>query len=128
MNLLDNRLVDTVMRTSIFGYFIEKWAEDEVRQVTLCALDTFSKVDAKFDNPIFVWAHVMIPHPPWLFGPNGEKVTPQKPLLISDNPEFRDSGSEPKSRYIDQLQFANKKTISIVKEILENDSYSIIPT
>ncbi len=79
-----------------------------------------------FDEPVFVWAHIMTPHPPWIFGPNGEEITPGKPLLITDNPEFRDSGWEPKIQYVQQVQFANKKTISIVEEILDKDSHSII--
>ena len=41
--VLDNRLVDTLARTSIFGYFIERWAECETIQVTLCVFEEFSK-------------------------------------------------------------------------------------
>ena len=126
VNMLDNELVDTLARTSIFGYFVERFAEDELRQVTLCAFDEFSKMGEEFEKPVFVWAHVMLPHPPWLFGPNGEEITPGKPLLVSDNPEFRGSGWVPKNQYIEQLQFANKKTIEVVEKILEKDSSSII--
>ena len=68
----------------------------------------------------------MLPHPPWIWGPNGEEITPGKPLLITDNPEFRDAGWEPKQQFIQQVQFANKKTIEIVNKILDNDPYSII--
>ena len=57
---------------------------------------------------------------------NGEEITPGKPLLITDNPEFRDSGWDVKRQYIQQVQFANKKTTEIVEKILENDSNSII--
>jgi len=119
-------LVDTLARTTMFGYFIERWSEDEMRQVTLCAFENFGNAGNVFDKPVFVWAHIMTPHPPWIFGPNGEEITPGKPLLITDNPEFRDSGWEPKIQYVQQVQFANKKTISIVEEILEKDSHSII--
>ena len=126
IHFLDNRLVDTLARTTMFGYFIERWSEDEMRQVTLCAFENFGTAGNVFDKPVFVWAHIMTPHPPWIFGPNGEEITPGKPLLITDNPEFRDSGWEPKIQYVQQVQFANKKTISIVEEILEKDSHSII--
>ena len=126
IHFLDNRLVDTLARTTMFGYFIERWSEDEMRQVTLCAFENFGTAGNVFDKPVFVWAHIMTPHPPWIFGPNGEEITPGKPLLITDNPEFRDSGWEPKIQYVQQVQFANKKTISIVEEILEKNSHSII--
>ena len=124
--LLDNRLVDVLARTSIFGYYVERWAEGELRQVTLCAFENFGNAGNVFDEPVFVWAHVMLPHPPWIFGPNGEEITPGKPLLITDNPEFRDSGWEPKRQYIQQVQFANKKTIEAVENILENNKNAII--
>ncbi|MDC0241321.1 hypothetical protein OAK66_02690 [Candidatus Nitrosopelagicus sp.] len=124
--VLDNRLVDVIARTSIVGYFVERWAEAELRQVTVCALDKFSESGKLFSEPTFVWAHIMLPHPPWIFGPNGEEITPGNPLLITDNPEFRESGWEPRQQYIQQLQFANKKTIQLVDQILENDPFSII--
>jgi len=124
--LLDNRLVDVLARTSIFGYYVERWAEGELRQVTLCAFENFGNAGNVFDEPVFVWAHLMLPHPPWVFGPNGEEITPGKPLLITDNPEFRDSGWEPKRQYIQQVQFANKKTIEVVENILENNKNVII--
>ena len=124
--LLDNRLVDVLARTSIFGYYVERWAEGELRQATLCAFENFADAGNVFDEPVFVWAHVMLPHPPWIFGPNGEEITPGKPLLITDNPEFRDSGWEPKIQYIQQVQFANKKTIEVIENILENNKNVII--
>ena len=124
--LLDNRLVDVLARTSIFGYYVERWAEAELRQATLCAFDEFGNAGKVFEEPTFVWAHIMLPHPPWIFGPNGEEITPGKPLLITDNPEFRDSGWEPKIQYIQQVQFANKKTMEVVEKILENNKNSII--
>jgi len=124
--ILDNRLVDTLIRTSIAGYFVERWAEAELRQVTLCTLNKFPESGNVFSDPTFVWAHVMLPHPPWIFGPNGEEITPGNPLLITDNPEFRESGWEPRQQYIQQLQFANKKTVQAVDKILENDPFSII--
>ena len=41
--LLDNSLFDALARTSIFGYFVERWAEDDLRQATVCALENFSE-------------------------------------------------------------------------------------
>lgn len=124
--LLDNRLVDVLGRTSIFGYYVERWAEAELRETTLCAFKNFGEAGKVFEQPVFVWAHIMLPHPPWIFGPNGEEITPGQPLLITDNPEFRDSGWEPKLQYIQQVQFANKKTIEAIEKILENNKNSII--
>ena len=123
---MDNRLVDALSRISIFGYYVERWAEAELRQVTVCTLDKFPESGNVFSEPTFIWAHVFLPHPPWIWGPNGEHITPGNPLLITDNPEYRDAGWEPKRQFIQQTQFANKMTIKAVDEILEKDPYSII--
>ena len=124
--LLENRIFDLLGRTSIFGYYVERWAESEHRQVILCTFDNLPTASDVFDEPVFVWAHIMLPHPPWVFGPNGEEITPGKPLLITDNPEFRDSGWEPKKQYSQQVEFVNKKTMEIVEKILERNNNSII--
>jgi len=57
--LLENRLVDVLARTSIFGYYVERWAEGELRQVILCAFENFGNAGNVFDEPVFVWAHNM---------------------------------------------------------------------
>ena len=124
--LFENRILDILGRTSIFGYYVERWAEGEHRQVILCTFEKLPAASNVFEEPVFVWAHVMLPHPPWVFGPNGEEITPGKPLLITNNPEFRDSGWEPKKQYVQQVEFANKKTIEAIEGILEHNSNSII--
>ena len=126
INLLDNVLFDTLARTTVFGYFIERWSEDELRDVTICAFDEFGQAGNEFDEPVFVWAHIMLPHPPWIFGPNGEHITPGKPLLLTDNPEFRNSEWDSKIQYIQQVEFANKKTTQVIDNILKDNSNSII--
>ena len=126
VDLLNNKLIDSLARMSIFGYFVERWGEAEQRKVTKCALDEFPTISQKINSPFFVWAHVLLPHPPWIFGPNGEEITPGKPLILTDNPEYRDSGWDPKLQYIQQLEFSNKNIKNIVNQIFEIDPYSII--
>ena len=62
----------------------------------------------------------MSPHPPYLFGPNGESL----------NPEFLAIGAaswDNKSGYVNQVQYINKKIIETVDKILqENDSAPVI--
>ena len=127
VHILNNRLLDSTLRTTIFGYFIERWDEDERRNVVRCTFNELPNLKENFqDEPIFVLAHLMLPHPPWIFGPNGENVTPGKPLLITDNPEYRDSKEISKIQYLQQVEFANKKTIEFVNEILDQNEQPII--
>jgi glycosyltransferase A (GT-A) superfamily protein (DUF2064 family) len=62
----------------------------------------------------------MSPHPPYLFGPNGESL----------NPEFLSIGAaswDNKSGYVNQIQYINKKVIETIDQILQkNDIQPVI--
>ena len=64
VNLLDNKLFDTISRTTIFGYFVERLWEDEMRKSIMCAFEEFSSVEENFEEPVFVWVHIAVPHSP----------------------------------------------------------------
>ncbi len=76
-------------------------------------LYTFSKL-AKIPNingPKFVFAHIVAPHPPYLFGENGESV-PDTKLTMGGGTWSQ------KEDYLKQLTFVNKEVEKIVSEIL----------
>ena len=129
IHLMDNRLFDTVARTSMIGYFIERWSEDLQRQIILCAFEELPKISSYYEEPVFVWSHIMLPHFPLIFGANGEPITPGESLLVMNNPhvfEGTDSSWNIKQQFLQQLQFANKKSIKLIDKILENEKQSII--
>lgn len=59
-------------------------------------------------GPIFTFAHLLTPHPPYVFGRKGEKIT--RALLSTE--------WEPKERYLDELIFLNKKLTVLVEQLL----------
>ncbi len=129
IHLMDNRLFDTVARTSMIGYFIERWSEDLQRQIIICAFEELPKISSYYEEPVFVWSHIISPHFPSIFGANGEPVTPGESLLVMNNPhvfEGTDSSWNIKQQFLQQLQFANKKSMEFVDKILENEKQSII--
>ena len=129
IHLMDNRLFDTVARTSMIGYFIERWSEDMQRQIILSAFEELPKISSYYEEPVFAWSHIMIPHFPLIFGADGEPVTPGESLLVMNNPhlfEGTDSSWNIKQQFLQQLQFANKKSIKLIDKILENEKQSII--
>ena len=83
-----------------------------------CSLDTLLNVSEQFDVPIVVWAHLLLPHPPYLFGPNGEHVE-------SDTIEITDSWGDGVG-YINQVMFANKKMTEFVESVKNNETQPII--
>ena len=111
-------LLDAVARTSMIGYFIERWSEEDARNMILCVFTELPTVKDNYDEPIFVFAHIIFPHPPYIFGPNGEKVTPGN-LYNSEK-------WDEKLAYLDQLKFANKKSSEVIDNLLENKEYQPI--
>jgi len=126
IHLMDNRLFDAVGRTSMIGYFIERWSEEQQRQIILCDFEELPKINDYFEERIFVWSHITLPHFPLIFGPNGEPITPGTSLLTMNHPEYTDNSWDVKQQFVQQIQFANKKSIEFIDKILENEKRSII--
>lgn len=84
-------------------------------------LETFEKIEdaRRQPGPVFVYAHVLCPHGPYVFGPHGEPVESMRGV-VSDDTETR------KRRYLDQLQFVNQRLESLLRVILSGPGVSPI--
>jgi hypothetical protein len=71
------------------------------------------------DGPIFVFAHIIAPHPPFIFDQNGP-VTPDKLLFLQGSDTFQGSLSEYKQAYISDVMYINKQVIQSIDGILTN--------
>jgi hypothetical protein len=56
-------------------------------------------------GPKFVFAHILAPHPPYVFEPNGELVQEEKGKIIG---------------YRDQVAYVNQRMIPLLKSIISN--------
>lgn len=73
-------------------------------------------------GPTFVFAHIVAPHPPFVFGPNGERIDPELQFVLNDgNRLIGERGitrEEYLAQYRGQLTFVNGQVEAAVQEIL----------
>lgn len=100
--------------------FLSMFGTQEHRDKILCQFSELADLNNSIEEPFFVYAHFLLPHPPFVFGPNGEYRQPES-LAPGDN-IWVDRQS-----YVDQIQFENKKLIETIDKIfLESNSPPII--
>jgi hypothetical protein len=80
------------------------------------ALDVLGTI-ATSPGPKFVFVHIVAPHPPFVFGPNGEFFPRTTPLTLNQDMEDWDWDRYVEG-YIGQVTFLNNQVLSAVQKIL----------
>jgi hypothetical protein len=73
-------------------------------------------------GPKFVFAHIIAPHPPFVFDAHGNAINMQRPYNPGDGEGFTGSVEEYQALYIQQLQFANSQMLDSIRAILSISS------
>lgn len=98
-----------LIQTTLLRVFEEQLLTTGHREYVLHTFDKLAEMPA-IQGPNFVFAHISCPHWPFVFGADGE------PIGITD---WRlESASIQMEKYLNQLQFVNKKVEVLVDEIL----------
>lgn len=82
-------------------------SEVKYRNRVLYVLEKLKEVARNYSGPKFVFAHVLLPHDPYVFGPNCEETVPAGSTV---------------SKYLAHVSCANKFMITIIDKILRDSS------
>jgi len=111
-----------LVRSSILNPFYIELFDDFDNEREWCIFSELPQLQHQTEKPIFVFAHILIPHSPWRFGPEGESLSYPPPSLRAELDE-----SENKMGYLNQVKFVEKQVMEMVDKILnESDRQSII--
>lgn len=81
----------------------------------------------KLPGPKFVFAHIISPHPPFVFDQNGRALDSSHSFTFQDANEYPGSLEEYRRRYTDQVQFVNQQLQKTIDAILaQSDTAPII--
>jgi hypothetical protein len=101
-----------LLQTTLLHVFRENLLEEKVRRNILLAFQELTD-SIEVGGPKFVFAHIICPHPPFVFGPDGEAVRP-----LDKIPGLPNLTGTRKRLYADQVIFTNRQMEKILDRIL----------
>jgi hypothetical protein len=99
------------------------------RSDILDALRNARDLAAESSRPKFVFVHVLAPHPPFVFGPNGEAVKHHGPYGLWDGSDYITyigPASEYRNGYVGQATYLNTQVLKTVDALLSSNRKPII--
>lgn len=126
MNMFETKLLQSTPASAYAGKQNKaaKISYRQHRKTILYTLDYLSHT-TKFSPPIFVYAHILSPHPPFVFYRDGTPRNPDRELDIADGNDFQKVGGSSEeylAYYREQTEFINRKIEHMVKSIIERSN------
>ena len=109
--VFNSELLTVVLSTSMLKPVYTDLFLPADRERVLCVFSELPEIQFESEKPIFVFAHIMLPHGPYVWGPNGEhkKIDSLSILDIEED----------KKAYVDQLKFTNKMVQEMIEKIID---------
>ncbi len=96
---------------------LSRWTYVAHQRKVLDAFDAIETLTSQSER-LFVFAHVIAPHPPFVFMADGTPRESPLPFTFNDGDQFRQSDDDYLKGYGEQTQFVTRRLISIVETLL----------
>jgi len=111
---LSRQLIEKTM----ISYFYERYFEQLRRDQIICTYNEIELFGGEQNKPKFIFVHMLSPHPPYIFGPNGEHTIPGNSINSSPWNE--------RNAHVNQIKFVNKNLIELIPKLLDSENKPII--
>jgi len=119
--IFNSEFLITLVKNSMLNPIYVKIFETDKAEGILCIFDELPKIKERTDQPVFVFAHIFSPHPPHIFGANGEIRN-----LKNLDPHLETMDNLDKEAFTNQLIFVNKKTTEVINQLLNSENQPVI--
>ncbi len=91
------------------------------------AFDQLGDVAGTVSGPKFVFAHILAPHPPFVFDRAGQAIAPDRPYFLGDGDGYLGTRDEYLVGYVEELIYVNTLVVRTVEAILaQSDTPPVI--
>jgi hypothetical protein len=90
---------------------------DSHRELIRFNIETLAQIPA-LPGPKFIFAHVISPHPPFVFDADGYPLQPGYPFSFNDASDFPNDEETYRQGYVGQVQFINEQLKPLIETIL----------
>ncbi|MBN1453421.1 MAG: sulfatase-like hydrolase/transferase [Anaerolineales bacterium] len=94
-------------------------SNDAHRELVKFNFSTLSAL-AQQKGPKFVFAHIVSPHPPFVFDKDGNAINPGYMFSFKDGNDYPGTKEQYRQGYLGQVEFVNKNLIKMIDKIIEN--------
>jgi hypothetical protein len=117
--LIDHTMARILSHVPAFNKVMIEMPYDTHRQHILFTFETLQNVPA-LDGDYFVYAHIIAPHPPFVFDERGEAVTHTEPFTLNDASHYLKDHSQKNyiAGYRRQIQYVNWRLLETIDAIL----------
>ena len=117
--LIDHSMARVLSHVPVLNKALIEMPYDTHRRYILAAFEKLKEVPA-LDGTYFVYAHIIAPHPPFVFNEEGDPVAHDTPFTLNDGNYYLREHSQKNyiAGYRRQVQYVNKLVLETIDAIL----------
>lgn len=128
-NLLNTEFINILINTTYLAAFRSSYFDTAKMQIEAHRSrinETFNRIPQVHSlpnlrqQPFILFSHIASPHPPFVFNEDGSLQENVGNFGLEDGNHWKNKLQNYKESYVNQLKFVNRKSLKMVRELLQN--------